>query len=98
MGAVVNPTHLSVCRLVGQSVWLDGVYCAKTAHWIWMAFGVMSGVDRGMGVVDGSGDRRREGAVLCINVGHPIVTSGVSAWGVAMRLFPNYFEISCFIR
>jgi len=50
------------CRLdhlsVGQSV--RKVYCGKTADWIRMPFGVVSGVGRGMGVLDGDGDRRRE--------------------------------------
>jgi len=36
---------------------------------------------------DGGGDRRREGAVLGVNLGHPIVTNG----DFATRLFPNYF-------
>jgi len=31
----------------------------KTADWIRMPFGLVSGVGRGMGVLDGSGDRRR---------------------------------------
>jgi len=42
--------RLSVCR------WMS--CCGKTADWIWMPFGVVSGVGRGMGVFDGSGDRR----------------------------------------
>jgi len=62
-----------------------------------MPFRVVSGVSRGMGVLDGAGDRRREWAVLGVNVGHPIVTSGIlwrspsysQQWGVATRLFPN---------
>ena len=29
------------------------VYSGKTADWIWMLFGVASGVGRGMGVLDG---------------------------------------------
>jgi len=29
------------------------VYCDKTADWIWMPFGAVSGVGRGMGVLDG---------------------------------------------
>jgi len=37
---------------------------------------VVSGIGRGMGVFDGGGDRRREGAVLGVNVGHPRVTTG----------------------
>jgi len=52
------------------------MYCRKTAVWIRMPFGVVSGVGRGRGILDGSGDRRREGAVLGVNVGHSIVTSG----------------------
>ena len=31
----------------------------KTADWIWMPFGMVSGVGRGMGVLDGGGDHRR---------------------------------------
>jgi len=41
-----------------------------------MSFGTVSGVGRGMGVLDGGGNRRREEAVLGVNVGHPIVTNG----------------------
>jgi len=29
------------------------VYCGKTADWIWMTFGAMSGVGPGIGVLDG---------------------------------------------
>jgi len=50
-----------------------------------MPFWVVSGVGRGMGVLDGGSDCQREGAVLEVNLGHPIVTNGD---GVA--LFPNY--------
>jgi len=46
----------SVCQSVGLSVWK--VYCGKTADWIRMPFGMVSGVGQGMGVLDGSGDRR----------------------------------------
>ena len=41
-----------------------------------MPFGMVSGVGRGMGVLDAGGDRRREEAVLGVNVWHPIVTIG----------------------
>jgi len=34
-------------------------YCGKTADWIRMPFGVVSGVGLGMGVLDFGGDRRR---------------------------------------
>ena len=40
------------------------MYCGKTADWIPIPFGVVSGVGRGMSVLDGGGDRRREGAVF----------------------------------
>jgi len=73
---------LSVCLCVRK------LYCGKTAEWIRMPFGEVSGVSRGMGVLDGSGDRRREGAVLGVNLGRPIVTNGA----FATQLFSNYFE------
>ena len=48
---------------------------------------MVTGVSRGMGVLDEGGDRRREGAVLVVNLGRPVVTNG----DFATRLFPNYF-------
>ena len=66
---------LSVCK----------VYCGKMAKWIRMPFGMVSCVGRGMGVLDGGGDRRREGAVLGVNLGRPIVTNK----DFATRLFPG---------
>ena len=56
-------SYLSLCRSVRK------VYCRKTADWIQMPFRMMSGVGRGMGALDGGSDRRREGAVLGVNVG-----------------------------
>jgi len=41
-----------------------------------MLFWVVSGVGRGMGVLDGVEIIKREGAIFVVNVGHPIVTSG----------------------
>jgi len=52
----------SVCLSVGRSV--HSVLLQKTADWIWMPFRVVSGVGRGMGVLDGGGYRQRERAVL----------------------------------
>ena len=54
---------------VGLSVGLSvrKVFCGKMAEWIWMLFGTVSGVGRGMGVLDGSSDHRRKrdkGAVM----------------------------------
>jgi len=51
-----------------------------------MPFGVVSWSVKGWGVLDGSGYHRREGAVLGVNVGRPIVTDGDGD-----ALFPNYF-------
>ena len=41
-----------------------------------MPFEVVNGVGHVMGVLDEGVDRRGEGAVLVVNVGHPIVTNG----------------------
>jgi len=41
-----------------------------------MPFEMVSGVVRGMVVLDGSVIIEWEGAVLRVNLGHPIVTSG----------------------
>ena len=62
--------HLSVC----QSAWK--VYCGKMDDWIWMPFGMVSGVGRGMGVLDAGGNRQRGRGVLGVNLGRPIVTNG----------------------
>jgi len=74
--------HLSVCLAIHK------VYCGKTADWIRMPFGVVSGVDREIGVLNGGCDSRREGAVLGVNLGCPVVTNKA----FATRLFSNYFE------
>ena len=67
----------------------------KTADWIWMLFGVVSGVGRGMGVLDGVEIVEEERADFGVNVRHPIVTNG-DLWrsyslpcGMATRLMPN---------
>ena len=60
----------------------------------------MSGVGRVMGVLDGVEIVEGEGAALGVN-GHPIVTSGTWSHsypvplGVATRLFPDYYGVSC---
>jgi len=43
-----------------------------------MPFGVVSGVGRGMGVLDVGGDRRQGRAVLGVNLGRTIVTNGMA--------------------
>jgi len=42
---------------------------------------------RGMGVLDGNGDRRKGRGSFGVNLGRSIVTNG----DFATRLFPNYF-------
>jgi len=41
-----------------------------------MPFGMVSGVGRGMGVLDVGGYRRTEGTVLGVKLERPIVTNG----------------------
>jgi len=41
-----------------------------------MPFGVLSGVGRGMGVLDFGGDRQRGRGSFEVNLGRPIVTKG----------------------
>jgi len=55
----------------------------------------VSGVGRRMGVLDGDNDRRREGAVLRVNLGRPIVTNGdfVAQLCDSDALFPNYSPV-----
>jgi len=43
-------------------------YCGKSADWIRMQFGVVSGVRLGMGVLDFGGDRRRGTGSLGVNL------------------------------
>ena len=41
-----------------------------------MLFGMVSGVGRGMGVLDWGGDHRRGRGSFRVNLGHSIVTNG----------------------
>jgi len=50
--------HLFVCLCVLK------VYCGKTAEWIRRLFVMVSGVGRGMSVLDRGGYNQREWAVL----------------------------------
>jgi len=52
------------------------VICQKMADWIWIPFGMVSGVGRRMGVLDSVVIVKGEVAVLGVNLGHPTVTSG----------------------
>jgi len=61
-----------------------------------VSFGVVSGVDRGMSVLDWGGDRQREWAVWGIN-GHPIVTDGILCVRGGDAALPNLLWISCLL-
>jgi len=52
------------------------VYCGKTVEWIRMPFGMVSGVSRMMGVLDGVVIIEVQGAVLGVNLGRSTVTNG----------------------
>jgi len=52
---------------------------------------VVSGVNRGMGVLDGGGDRQWGRDSLGVNLGHPIVNDGYGD-----VLFPDYFWMTCY--
>jgi len=56
-----------------------------------MPFGVVRGVGRGMGVLDGVLIIEGEGAVLGVNLRHPIVTNGA----FAMRSFQITLRTCC---
>ena len=82
--------NLSVRLSVGRSVCVCKVYCGiwlsvSGCRWWWWVGSV--------GVLDGGGDRRREGAVLGVNLGRPIVTNE----DFATRLFPNHFQQDLFL-
>jgi len=72
---------LRICRLDHLCVCAWKVYCGKTAYWIRMPFGLMSGVGLGMGVLDGEEAVWGEfGASHC------------NQWDLCDALFSKYFE------
>jgi len=60
-----------------------------------MPFWVMIGVGRRMGVLDGVEIVERDGAVLGVNVGCPIVTNGILCMRGGNALFQNDFGRTC---
>ena len=52
------------------------MHCGKKADWNRMISGVVSGIGREMGVLDGGCYRRRGRGSLGVNLGRPIVTNG----------------------
>ena len=60
----------SVSVSVGRSV--SKVYCGKMADWIQMPCGVVSGVSRGMDVLDGGGYRQRGRGSFGVKLGIPL--------------------------
>jgi len=73
---------LSVCWLICLS--LRKVYCGKMADWIQVLLGVVSGVGRGIGVLDRAGDHQR-------GRGSFGGEFGASSCNQIVMLFPNYF-------
>jgi len=63
-----------VCVSVGLSV--QKVYCGKAVDWIWMPFGMVSGISRVMVVLDGVVIVEGEGIVLGVNLERPILING----------------------
>ena len=77
---------LAVCVSVRLSV--QKVYCGKTAEWIRMPLGMVSGVGRGMGVLDGTVNHRRGRGCF----GGEFGASNCNQWGLCCEsdaLFPN---------
>jgi len=74
----VHGTGLSARPSVGRLVdrFVRKVHCGKTAEWIQMPFGMASGVGQGTSVLDGVVIIEGERAVLWVNLGRPIATSG----------------------
>jgi len=73
---------LSPIPYVGLSVCLSGgVNYGKMADWIWMSFGMVSGVGRGMGVLDGW--RSSKGRV---NFGGVFRAFHCNHWGVTLLM------------
>jgi len=71
--------HLAICLSV---CCVRKVYCGEMVEWIRMLLGMVSGVGRGMGVLDEGRDRR----------------TGRGSFGdFATRLFPNYFGQDLFV-
>jgi len=66
--------HLSVCRSV------QWVNCGKTADWIWMSFGVVSKVGRGISVLDAGLMEIVEGEWACLFTPQPSPVLGYTAW------------------
>ena len=87
----------SVDRSVSVGLSVQKVYCGKTAHWIRMLSGMVSGVGRGMGVLDGGGDRRRRKGRFGVNLERPIVTKVAIKDQESYALFPNYFGRTCYL-
>jgi len=65
-----------MCQSVCLSVFPDGVLLQNDWLDLDVIGGGVSGVGRGMSVLDGDGDHKGEGAVLEVNVVHTIVTNG----------------------
>ena len=48
------------------------MYKGEKADWIWKLFGLVNGVGRRMGVLDGDGNRRKGRVSFGVNLGRPV--------------------------
>ena len=73
----------TVGRSVGLSVWK--VYCGNTAEWIRTPFGIVSGVRRGMSVLDGGSDPQKGRGIF----GGEFGVSHCHQWGLCDADLPE---------
>jgi len=76
---LLHPSHagdVAVASTPGADLCVQKVYHGKMDDWIQMPFGMVRGVGRGTGVLDGGGDLRRGRGSFGVNLGRPIVTNG----------------------
>ena len=71
-------TGLSPRPSVSVCVCIRKVYCGKTADWIRMPFGMVSGVGLGIGVLDFGDDRQRGRGIFGSEFGE----SHCNQWGL----------------
>ena len=75
---------------VGGSVGLSTKFIGKTAEWIWMPFGVVSGVGRGVGVLDAGGYCR----MGMDSFGGEFGASNCNQWGLCCVKVRELMELS----
>jgi len=71
------------------------VSSGDTGDWIGMPFGVVSGVELCMGVLDFGGDRQRERCSLGVNLRRPIITNGDFVASLCGSAYSNRAVVWC---